>query len=1012
MRAFIIKKSALLAIALLLSFLPTVGAEDFESVDVAPVWAGHPVGFAIATSSEFQYVGFYDAERRMTIGQRRLDSAIWAFTTLPTKVKWDSHNAIALEVDCRGYVHVSGNMHGSRLIYFRSTGPHDISRFEKLRMVGNLERKVTYPQFLKGGDGCLFFEYRHGQSGDGLRILNRYDPLTRTWSRLLSEPLFDGGGAMSAYLSRPVVGPDGYFHLVWMWRDTPYGSTNHDLSYARSLDLEHWETVEGSPLVLPLTPRTEGVIVDPVRSGEGLVAIAFGVGWDDDGRPAVSYSKYGPNGNSQWFNTRREDGEWKIRQTSDWRYRWDLERTGALAWDISVAPIGVDGRGRLTQSFNHLEAGSGTWILDRETLRPAAVLPERDVFRQLKVVESDFAEMEVREFIFDRQGEYFLRWETLPFNRDQPRESPFPSSGMLRVYRHRPEGVADERTQEPALEVANLPRLSDPVATPKDVSGEHAGASSPEAVSEGPPAFDDAFLEGDGARIGEVVINIADIFDERDPSENRKLFRFVNRLHPRTKEWVIREQLLFSPGDPYAARLLEESERYLRQRPYLYDVEIRPVRYEDGIVDLEVETRDVWTLSGGVGFTREGGENDVSFKLNDDNFLGFGRKFGLEHSRDVDRSSTELTFLDTNIRGSRAEIEVKLARNSDGDRQLMHLRKPFYALDARRAKGMTILFEDRVDPIFDLGELTHEFRHEIDFFEPWWGFSKGLRDGSVTRWKTGFTYSSDRFSEVPEEIQNAFVAPIRVGDSRLPPDRTLSYPWFDVEFIQDRFVEARDLNRIARTEDINLGTRLQGRIGWSSPNFGADEDLVVMGFGGSTGFRPSERTLLFTSMNGGARFGHGDWETIVVGGSARFFWRNFGRHALFAEVGASVVEDLDPEKQLLLGGDSGLRGYPLRYQSGDRRFLVTFEQRFFTDFEIFKLANVGGAVFMDIGRAWFDDPGLGEDLGLLKDVGFGLRISSSRSSGQSVFHIDVAFPLDGDDSIDDLQFVVKTKESF
>jgi hypothetical protein len=962
------------------------------------------VGFALVTTPKFQYVGFYDAERRMTIGQRRLDSEQWILTILPSKVRWDSHNGIALEVDCRGYVHVSGNMHGSRLVYFRSRAPHDISRFERLRMVGNLERKVTYPQFLKGGDGCLYFQYRHGESGDGLRILNRYDPRSRSWSRLLSDPLFHGGGKMSAYLSGPVLGPDGYFHLVWMWRDTPYGSTNHDISYARSIDLEHWETVDGARLSLPITPKTPGVVVDPVSSGEGLVAIAFGVGWDTSGRPTLSYSKYDANGNSQWFNTRRENGEWRVHQASAWQYRWDLERTGALAWDIAVSPVGVDGRGRLTQSFTHIEAGSGTWVLDEETLRPIGVLAERQVFQQLKEVESEFAGMEVREFIFDRQGEYFLRWETLPVNRDEPREPPFPPPSMLRVYRLPPSSGEEVAEDESAEKVTPMPEAEAPVETeavPQGMVTDDA-TDETESTTDAREILDDALLEENGARIGEVTIKIADVFDESDPTEDRKLFRLVNRLHPRTKEWVIREQLLFAPGEPYSERLLEESERLLRTRPYLYDVDIRPVRYESGVVDVEVDTQDVWTLNGGVSFTRAGGENDISFKLKDDNFLGFGRKVGVNHSKDVDRTSTELTFLDTNLRGSRTEIEVKLATNSDGDRQLLHLRQPFYALDTRRAKGITALLEDRVDPIFDLGEVTREFRHEIDFFEPWWGVSTGLREGSVRRWKFGFTYSSDIFSQAPGQQEEVL----------LPPDRTLSYPWVDVEYIQDRFVEARDLNRIARTEDINLGTRLQARVGWSSTSFGADEDLAVMGFNGGTGFRPSERTLLFTSMNGGARWGHGDFETIVVGGSARFFWRNLGRHALFVEGSAAVVEDLDPEKQLLLGGDSGLRGYPLRYQSGDRRFLLTVEQRFFTNFELFKLANLGGAVFFDVGRAWFHNNGMEEDLGVLKDVGFGLRVSSSRSSGQSVFHIDVAFPLDGDDSIDDVQFVVKTRESF
>jgi hypothetical protein len=409
-----------------------------EGVEVAPVWAGHPVGFSIATSMEFQYVGFYDPDRRMTVAQRRVDSTEWKFTTLPSRVEWDSHNSIVLEVDSRGYVHVSGNMHNDRLVYFRSLGVHDISTFERPRMVGNLEQKVTYPQFLKDADGRLYFQYRHGKSGAGLRILNRYDADSRTWSRLLSGPLFDGQGEMSAYLTGPALGPDGYFHLLWMWRDTPLGSTNHDLSYARSSDLMHWENVEGEPVSLPLQPRSPGVVVDPVRSGEGLVGIAFGVGWDTRDRPIASYCKYGPDGYSQWFNARREGNEWRVVQTSSWKYRWDLEHTGAGPWHISATPIAIDEKGRLTQTFDHIEEGRGTWILDEETLRPIASLGEPEFLRRLRKVESTFAEMEVRELVFDRQGEYFLRWETLPRNRDRPRKRPHPPPSMLRVYRRLP----------------------------------------------------------------------------------------------------------------------------------------------------------------------------------------------------------------------------------------------------------------------------------------------------------------------------------------------------------------------------------------------------------------------------------------------------------------------------------------------------------------------------------------------------------------------------------------------
>ncbi len=44
-------------------------------------------------------------------------------------------------------------------------------------------------------------------------------------------------------------------------------------------------------------------------------------------------------------------------------------------------------------------------------------------------------------------------------------------------------------------------------------------------------------------------------------------------------------------------------------------------------------------------------------------------------------------------------------------------------------------------------------------------------------------------------------------------------------------------------------------------------------------------------------------------------------------VRATRAMHLDPEEQLLLGGDSGLRGYPLRYQAGKARALAVIEQR-------------------------------------------------------------------------------------
>ena len=48
-----------------------------QVLDVAPVWSGHPVRFALLTHGKHQFVAFYDAQRQMTVGSRDVDSDRW-----------------------------------------------------------------------------------------------------------------------------------------------------------------------------------------------------------------------------------------------------------------------------------------------------------------------------------------------------------------------------------------------------------------------------------------------------------------------------------------------------------------------------------------------------------------------------------------------------------------------------------------------------------------------------------------------------------------------------------------------------------------------------------------------------------------------------------------------------------------------------------------------------------------------------------------------------------------------
>jgi outer membrane protein assembly factor BamA len=509
----------------------------------------------------------------------------------------------------------------------------------------------------------------------------------------------------------------------------------------------------------------------------------------------------------------------------------------------------------------------------------------------------------------------------------------------------------------------------------------------------------DEALETGGAVIGDIAIHVGDVFDPKDPEEDRRLFLLANKLHRTTRESVILNQLLFRSGDRYSKRLLEESERLLRQDRYLYDVEIRPVRYAGNRVDLEVVTRDVWTLNAGVNLGRSGGVSSTGFQIQDTNLLGTGKSLTLAHSSNVDRTTSLFRYDDPAVLGSRVRFGFGYSDNSDGSLRQLEVGRPFYSLDARWSANLTALSGEQVDTLYELGHVADGFRHQQEMFEVRGGLSNGLVNGRADRWTAGLTYRRDRFS-----VAEGYAMP-----GSLPGERVLAYPWIAWDRVPDHFLEARNLDQLKRTEDLHLGTRLHARLGLASSALGSTEDAAIFDATAATGWKPTvDQTLLLSSDLTG-RWGRGGAEDLLLDSAVRYYWRDWGEHLLFFTLEGAVARNLDPEKQVLLGGDSGLRGYPLRYQDGDARLLFTLEQRFFTDYYPFHLLHIGGAVFFDAGRTW---GGGASQLGLLRDVGLGLRLSSSRSGLGNVIHIDLAFPLDGDPSIKSTQWLVTTKASF
>ncbi len=415
----------------------------FKVVPVDYVPASFPVNFALFTSNEIQYVAFYDSAHQMTVARRNINDSVWDYHHLDSKVGWDSHNYLALFVDREGYIHLSGNMHSNQLIYYRSTIPYDMHSLQPFHiMTGIEEDMVTYPEFIEGPDGELIFHYRYGRSGSGHEVFNIWEGEDKKWVRMLGKPLTDGRGIMNAYMQGPLLGPDRYYHLIWVWRDTPDCRTNHTLSYARSKDLLNWESIRGENVELPVTIDYVQLYVDTTPVDGGLINTGIRLGFDADSNVLIGYHRYDSTGNTQLFLSRFQEGRWISSKVTEWNYRWDFKGYGTIINELLIEPPKPSYiNNYIVFGYHHIKYGNGQIVIDGKTLMPLRTEALETVYPgELDSLHSPVPEMIINK-VFDSGKapggkQYLLRWETLKPNRDLKQQENIPPPTMLELIEY------------------------------------------------------------------------------------------------------------------------------------------------------------------------------------------------------------------------------------------------------------------------------------------------------------------------------------------------------------------------------------------------------------------------------------------------------------------------------------------------------------------------------------------------------------------------------------------------
>ena len=438
-----------------------------QKIKIDSVWSGHRVKFSLLTNENRQYVAYYNANRNMVVGQRELSNDKFDLYQMPapkrlknvenkrgrissTEVGWDSHNSITMAVDKKGYIHLSGNMHVDSLTYFKSQKPNDIFSLERqFPMVGSNELKATYPKFMLTKEQDLIFHYRDGGSGNGNEIYNIYSTKNKSWSRMLDVPLTDGQGLMNAYQSQPELREDGWYHVFWVWRDTPDCSTNHDLSYMKSPDLINWYDAFNKSISLPATLDKKSLIVDPIPPKGGIINLAAKLCFDENKNPLFVYHKYDENGNLQLYIANLDKGVWKYHVLTDWDYRWEFSGNGSIKSEFRLLNFDRRADGYFEVGYWHIKYGYGTILVNNKLNPVGKVIKPNQLFKSFydtdnnnhkSKLEGNFPGLGIRTSQDDGKKvedntRFVLKWETLDSNRDRPRQKPWPPPSNLYLYK-------------------------------------------------------------------------------------------------------------------------------------------------------------------------------------------------------------------------------------------------------------------------------------------------------------------------------------------------------------------------------------------------------------------------------------------------------------------------------------------------------------------------------------------------------------------------------------------------
>jgi hypothetical protein len=559
--------------------------------------------------------------------------------------------------------------------------------------------------------------------------------------------------------------------------------------------------------------------------------------------------------------------------------------------------------------------------------------------------------------------------------------------------------------RRPALLAAALAACAPAALRAQQPVAASGGASGPVASGLAAPASrPGADTAAACPRIGNVFIDNNSVFRVGDPSLDarfRRLYRLANRMHVRTREQVIRRELLFREGDCYQPLLLQDSERILRATRYLADADVFSVRQPDGTYDVIVETRDEWSTR----LEAAAGSGEVAgIELREDNLGGRGARVAAFWRHQQGEQVYGGLVGTSQLFGTHLDAEASLAKTPVGISAAERIALPFRGEGAHWAYRETFVRDER----------------NFEYFVPAGG---GLQRRLFPVDRTAFDVGAVRrigrrghltlvgaaiAGEDRDFPQDSLTTPPGAKPQVLPPGGGFVPGLVPVSNVRAvllagrrdvTFDRRRALDAVRGAEDVALGVNMEAALGRTIDALSTDDD-VALDFGvEAAGDLPGNvlagtRLVMEGKRDLDRPAGPRGFRDVLGQLDAWTYWKPTGdsRHTVVFAARAASGWNTRVPFQLTLGYRAGLRGYPRQVYTGQRRVVATLEHRAYLAWPYPRLFDLGSALFVDAGKTWAAGDPFGQNSPVLVSAGAGLRLAFPPRSRQT-YRLDFAFPV-------------------